>query len=107
MIGAPLLKSPGVKLWLNLVGNLSVCQMLDTGGDLPLVGWAALVSNNIRDVFPMTPMRKLLKLWAMPPARVPIASTFCAWESCASSFFSKDTCLGCMVCVWERLKKFE
>ena len=32
---------------------------------------------------PSTTISKLLKSWAMPPVSWPIASSFCAWNSCS------------------------
>ena len=37
------------------------------------------MSKRTKEAFPSIPMSKLLKSWAMPPAKVPIASIFCEW----------------------------
>ena len=39
---------------------------------------------------PMMTVRMLLKSWATPPARVPMASIFCAWRSCSSRLLVGD-----------------
>ena len=38
-----------------------------------------------RSTWPKMPVRKLLKSWAMPPARMPTASSFCVFWICSSA----------------------
>ncbi len=39
-----------------------------------------------RKALPRMPVNRLLKSWAIPPARTPIASIFCDCRSCSSRF---------------------
>ena len=45
------------------------------------------MSSSTISVKPMIAARMLLKSWAMPPARVPMASIFWAWRRCSSMRF--------------------
>ena len=44
-----------------------------------------LIRRCIMSSEPITPVRRLLKSWAMPPVSWPTASIFCAWRNCSSA----------------------
>ncbi len=48
---------------------------------------SSAVFNITRSILPNIPVRRLLKSWAMPPARIPRDSSFCEFNSNDSAFF--------------------
>ena len=69
-------------------------------GDRPPARLPAPMARRARPALPMMPVSRLLKSWAMPPARTPMLSSFCA--CCSASSFSRCVASICFCSVRSR-----